>query len=563
VGHPALDAPPPPPANSPSSAPSVTPANQLRRLMSRRPHPRLWPLLLGLVLLTTVHPNGSIAVRAQSAAAVVSDPVRVSGPTPFAPGCEGRPQTSRVYPGSAVETNLAVDPSDPQHLVAVWQQDRFAGGASRGLVSAFSHDGGATWTESMAPFSHCAGGNTANGGDYERASDPWVSIDSNGDIYESSLSTTAPESPNAVTAILVSKSTDGGATWGAAATLIRDQEPNGFNDKESITADPTAAGYVYAIWDRLFVTAQGTDTSGGDAAPASGAAGSEVAPTGVSAPIMFARTTDGGATWEAARPIYSPSGGATGNLLVVLPTGELVDLFTRIANGRNVSRGQAPVQEIGVIRSTDRGQTWSAPVIVSSVVGGLGLSFLEDPYSGQPIRSGGILPSIAVERQSGRLYAGWTAAAFPQSPTSDRPNGPGIAFSSSADGGQTWSAPIRVNRTPAAAGAFTPTIAVLDNGSVGVSYYDLRKNTPTQDAILTDYWLDICRADCTNFANWSEAHIAGSFDLQRAAFSGGFFLGDYQGLRATGSRFLLLYGVAAQAADGNYSDVDFTSVTLP
>jgi hypothetical protein len=55
------------------------------------------------------------------------------------------------------------------------------------------------------------------------------------------------------TAILVSKSSDGGDSWSEPITLARD--PSGaapflFNDKESITADPNDANSVYAVWDR-------------------------------------------------------------------------------------------------------------------------------------------------------------------------------------------------------------------------------------------------------------------------------------------------------------------------
>ena len=49
---------------------------------------------------------------------------------------------------------------------------------------------------------------------------------------------------NGDNAIIVSRSTDGGRTWSAATTLRRDTGAFG-NDKESITADPTDARYVY------------------------------------------------------------------------------------------------------------------------------------------------------------------------------------------------------------------------------------------------------------------------------------------------------------------------------
>jgi hypothetical protein len=42
--------------------------------------------------------------------------------------------------------------------------------------------------------------------------------------------------------MLVSRSVDHGATWQAPATLIRNNSPHVLNDKNSLTADPTANG---------------------------------------------------------------------------------------------------------------------------------------------------------------------------------------------------------------------------------------------------------------------------------------------------------------------------------
>ena len=120
-----------------------------------------------------------------------------------------------------------------------------------------------------------------------------------------------------------------------------------------------------------------------------------------------------------------------------------------------------------------------------------------------------------------------------------------------------------MNQTPGDVPAFTPSIAVLDDGAVGVSYYDLRNNNPTQDAILTDVWLATCHAGCTDGTNWSEAHVAGSFDLQRAPYAGGFFLGDYEGLAPAGSSFQILFAAADPAGSADFSDVYSASLTPP
>ena len=71
----------------------------------------------------------------------------------------------------------------------------------------------------------------------------------------------------AVSLVLVSRSGDGGMTWGSPLTLIRDGEQF-FNDKESITADRTDPRFVYAVWDRLAAAGGG--------------------------PAYFARSADGG-----------------------------------------------------------------------------------------------------------------------------------------------------------------------------------------------------------------------------------------------------------------------------
>src|SRR5690349_8993665 len=95
--------------------------------------------------------------------------VRISGASPFAPGCNGQ-QTGTNFRNSSVEPFAAVDPGNSAHIVGVWQQDRWLDGGSSGLLAAVSFDQGRTWTASSARFSLCTGGV------YDRASDPWVAI---------------------------------------------------------------------------------------------------------------------------------------------------------------------------------------------------------------------------------------------------------------------------------------------------------------------------------------------------------------------------------------------------
>lgn len=438
---------------------------------------------------------------------VVAADSRVSGPSPFPGACGAG--AGVLYVNAEVEPHLAINPRDPGNLVGVWQQDRWSNGSSRGNLTGVSLDGGTTWTFVQVPWSQCAGG------EFARATDPWVTFAPDGTAYQVALgstgSTFAPGSSNAV---MVSRSADGGRTWSAPLALIRDSVAF-FNDKESITADPNDARFVYAVWDRL-----GTDGHG---------------------PAYMARTVDGGATWEPARSIYDPGANAQtiGNLVRVLPNGTLVNLLTRIEGAENAPADSS----LQVIRSEDHGATWSAAIRVAAYlpVGA------RDPATGQRIRDGTPIAQMAVA-PDGALYVAWQDARF--GGVHDA-----IALSRSTDGGLTWSAPARVNGKPSVA-AFTPQVHVRADGTLGVAYYDLRSDTPDPGTLLTDYWL----ARSVDGVNWTHARIAGPFNLGTApAADGALFLGDYMGLASSGTTFLSLH--ARTTGDlANRTDVFLTRI---
>src|SRR5437867_147155 len=288
------------------------------------------------------------------------------------------------YVNTELEPWVAVNPTDSANIIGVYQQDRYTFGGARGLAAAVTHDGGATWSSTHPPFSTCAGGTETNGGDFQRASDPWVTFAPNGDAYFISLSLTFLGPPSATgTGVLVSKSTDGGDHWSDPVSLVRnvgdaDVAPFYFNDKESITADPSDPNYVYAVWDRIrkpgeaeSVTAENSWAFRGD--------------------TLFSRTTDGGATWEQPHVIYARNKltGTIGNQIAVLPDGSLIDIFD-LAQG---SGKNAPGFDIMVQRSTDHGATWSQP----SEVAPERAVRVVDPETGVPVRAGGGLPDIAVD----------------------------------------------------------------------------------------------------------------------------------------------------------------------
>src|SRR6266511_953080 len=197
----------------------------------------------------------TLAVIAGSATAgpfTVAPPAVISAPSPFTNCNIGLPDGGTNYLNAEVEPWVAVNPANASNIIGVYQQDRWSNGGARGLVASVTHDGGASWSRSWAPFTFCSGGTAGNGGDFERASDPWVTF-----------------APN------------------------------------------------------------------------------------------------GGASWEPARAIFAPRANrfSIGNQIAVLPNGDLVDIMF-LGHG---SGNQRSGWDVAVVRSTDRGVTWSSPLIVGSV----------------------------------------------------------------------------------------------------------------------------------------------------------------------------------------------------
>jgi hypothetical protein len=462
---------------------------------------------------------------ATPAGATVQQPARASGLSPYPPVCNGAPQTGTNYRNTEIEPYVGVDPTRPGTVVGVWQQDRWSDGGANGVLARRSVDGGRTWRDVPNPaFSRCAGGNPHNGGDYERATDPWITFAPNGDSYFNALTF---NSTNPVNGVLVSKSGNGGRTWGPVQTLIRDTDPRAFNDKNSITADPTSSRRVYSVWDRLFVPDLTKPDSFG--------------------PTYFARTTNGGASWEPARAIFDPglNNQTIGNIVSVLPDGTLINSFDLIVNG---------VLFVALIRSTDHGATWTGRPVVVSPLATIGVV---DPRDGAPVRTGDILPTFAVDPRPHQhnVYAVWQDARFSGGHADQ------VAFSRSGDGGLTWSQPVRIS-SPADVQAFTPAVSVNDRGEVAVTYYDFTFDTTASTDLATDFWVTTSDDGGRTFGR-RERVTRRSFDMRTAPDAGGFFVGDYTGLAARQHDFGALFAAANSGDLTNRSDAFFAGVSGP
>jgi hypothetical protein len=476
---------------------------------------KFWVGLPGMALVTF------LVLPAAATDATLGPLIELSRPNPVGTCDDGFRLPGTMTVNDAVETMLVVNPANPNNLVAVWIQ-----GPIQNNVAAVSFDGGATWQQVPLPLTLCSGGPDIVTGD------PWLSFAPNGDLYCVALVGSSPA--QAYTGIL--KSSDGGLHWSAPALV---DTPDFAPDKCTITADSTDAHLVYASWVRQISKKY-------DA-------------------LAFVRSADGGNTWEPTRSILqSPSGQFAYNpQVLVLPDGTLVNMFLV-----QFQKPNHPVtsQNLQLMRSGDKGRTWSAPIPAVAMQTILrqdpsGFTFTFDPDTGQLVRDTDN-PSFAVDSRSGNLYAVWEDGRFSNFQYND------IAFSMSSDGGFTWSSPIRINRTPVEIPAlnrqsFYPVIAVSPNGTIAATYYDFRFNTPGP-GVPTDYWMVQCHpspsSPATNPANWGkEARLtSASFNLEALpVVIDGFWFGDYLGLAPVAGDFVSAF---AQVDPDNVTSIFFRRI---
>ena len=434
-----------------------------------------------------------VAIPAAAAARPYRVDLRqVSGPSPFAAGCPGAAFDATMISGQETEPSITVNPANPRNLVAAWKQDVGPDSTRSDLIGS-SVDGGRTWRRSTIPgLSKCTGG-TADG-----ASDPWVSAGGDSTVYFTAL---VPhfQGSTPLSAVVASRSRDGGGTWRLPATI---SPPAEGNETPAITADPRRRGRAYEVWAE-FATAA----------------------------IKFSWTNDTGASWSAP-VVVDPSIPDAIDLvprLVVLPDGTLVTVFARAEFATGVGKVYAT-------RSRDGGATWTAPVELLAQP----IETFFDPETGEELPQPQF-PNIAVA-PDGSVYVtveGNSSASAGE-----------IAVSRSRDGGASWT---RVSSPGVGAYAFEPAIAVDSRGTVGITWYDLRNDRPGDAALSGDVWFASSR---NRGSSWRETHVAGPTDLRTGALPRQNRFGEYQGLAATGHHgFAAIFTMAAPFATDGPTDI--------
>jgi hypothetical protein len=262
--------------------------------------------------------------------------------------------------------------------------------------------------------------------------------------------------------ISVSKSTDGGATFGNPVSAASKSFLTHFLDKEWMAVDPTSP-------NRLFVTYTDFDSSG---AVCGFDAGDPILRTA----IELVRSTDGGVSWGppvVIREVCDPAG-VQGSQVAVGPVGEVYVAWEAFA--------ASGASEIDIRKSTDNGSTFGPVVKVNDTICAGNCARLQGNFRSSEF------PTLAVDRSgtstNGYVYIAWNDGRNLTVPDfwvgaygyTD------ILFSRSTDGGATWLSPVRVNNNPEPLSSglgtdqYQPGIAVDKAGKIGVCFYDRRRD---------------------------------------------------------------------------------------
>jgi len=188
---------------------------------------------------------------------------------------------------AANEPSIAVDPTNPDHMVIGWRQFDNVSSNFRQAGYGFSADGGQTWTFPgvIEPMVF--------------RSDPVLDFDSSGVFYYNSLTYNNPDYT-----CKVFKSADGGAVWDAGTSAHG-------GDKQWMAIDRTGLqgiGNIYSFWTSIYSSCY---------------------------PGFFTRSTNGGADFEDCMTV---SGNPFWGTMAIGPSGELYIGGSENQDGIRVSK---------------------------------------------------------------------------------------------------------------------------------------------------------------------------------------------------------------------------------
>ncbi len=356
-----------------------------------------------------------------------------------------------------------------------------------------SIDRGATWTDMRTPTTPLDGVNAVFG-DPVLMADLDRNVGQSGVFYFANLG----EATNGDAIISVHKTTDGGLTWDSAADASPNAPSSAFPDKEWLAVDArasgTGAGNVYVCY-RSFGGTEG---------------------------IHFSRSIDGGQTFTELAGTISANGTLTqGCWVSVNPlNGHVYVAWRNTATTPLTMRFR---------RSTDFGQTFEPEVTVGQFpapennTAACGRpAFVDDEAgaSNRAVRSAAF-PQLAVDPNTGNIGLIAHSAGLAGGSEAD------IAFTSSSNGGATWTPLVRVNNDVTGQ-QFFPSVAVNADGKLRAMFYSTQ-NSPT------DRLIDVYISSSSDFGvNWSGPRRVTEVSFDRPVTNPNFdtivvscYMGDY------------------------------------
>ncbi|HEX9097268.1 MAG TPA: sialidase family protein [Candidatus Dormibacteraeota bacterium] len=387
----------------------------------------------------------------------------------------GYPAAGPMLVNDHSESDIRVDPSNPNHLIGSVKW--FASAEGYNHLEGFyeSWDGGKTWPVQ----GHIPGyeGFTDN-------TDPVGAFDGYGNFYEILL-------PYQFAYF-------GGATGGGGKLYQKSNEPNPAMPSEavSVSVHPARAAAAAKATDWISTHTNAAGVTGPDFILMDDNQGQEpdkewiaidanpnsphfntiyamfvtfsFAGTTARAYVSTAKALPGGqhTDWTPLQRLPTLSGTAADTYLLphVDPSGVV---WTSVTNFP--SRQSKSTVNIAVDYSADGGMTWNGPL---SVPGAQKVVFPPEDYDNTTFTDGientfGVGPTKVNGHYP--IYVSW------EDYSAGKTN---VILSGSFDGGLTWSDPIQVNDNVASVDEFQPNLAVAANGTVSVNFYDRRLACP-------------------------------------------------------------------------------------
>jgi hypothetical protein len=391
--------------------------------------------------------------------------------------------------------------------------------------------------------------------------DPVLGCTRESTFYYASLATDRPRTGGGVrlSGITVSRSSDGGQSFGGATMAVAKDASSHFLDKPWMAVAPG----LTPDSDVIHVTYTDFDSSRATAACG-------LLPRTA---IEYVRSVDGGATWVSPLVIDEVCG--------FLPFVQGSQVRTGLGNEVYVAwerypNGRTPPRHIHIRRSINQGGSFASAAVVAGDVVGVGDgSALQGDF-----RAFLDLQGLAVDRSMGanrgRVYVSWhdgrnLSQMDPFGSPGCLPRAPGqppaycfgdILFSHSTNSAATaWSPPERVNNDPqgVAVDHFMPSLDVDSNGTAFVFFYDRRNDDRNFliDAFLArsddggGSWLNQ-RMSPNSFApitGWQDRVVNPAY------------MGDYIGMAADVSR--ISTGVLVAWGDNSRGDANVLAARSP